>query len=521
MNNIIRIGTRGSDLALWQANHVKNQLEHLGCEVSITILKTQGDNIQHLSFDKLEGKGFFTKEIEEALLNKSIDLAVHSHKDLPTNNPEGLVIAAVSEREDPADLVLIRKEKVDKTKLFQVKSASKVGTSSLRRRTQLQCFRSDITVDDLRGNVPTRIQKLRDGLYDAIVIAYAGVERLKLDISDLHAYKIPSWQMVPAPAQGVLALQIREEDQHLMQILSQLNNEEVQNRIAIERGVLNLFDGGCQLPLGVYCEKEKDTYKISVSKAENAHKAPVRMYFETASNEGMHHKIVSSFKSLQPCKIFLSSGEGDFTFFQKSLRDNGFEVHAESLIEVKAVPFTTIPETDWIFFNSKNAARFFFASNPAIGNAKIAAVGIATATYLRSCGYEVAFVGEEHSTKITAKSFAKIVKNETVLFPQSKQSLQSIASVLPESQRFLIDVYETIEKDTIVAADVKMYVFTSPSNVRAFLQRNSLTNKQVVCIGSATAYSLQGIDLASCHVARKPSELCVLEKVYELAVANR
>jgi hydroxymethylbilane synthase len=518
MNKLIRIGTRGSDLALWQANHVKNQLEHLGFEVSITILKTQGDNIQHLSFDKLEGKGFFTKEIEEALLNKSVDLAVHSHKDLPTTNPAGLVIAAVSDREDPADLMLVRKDFVDRTKLFTVKEGAKVGTSSLRRRTQLQCFRADITVEDLRGNVPTRIQKLRDGLYDAIVIAYAGVERLKLDISDLHAYKIPAWQMVPAPAQGVLALQVREEDQHLIDALSSLNNVEIQHRIAVERGVLNLFNGGCQLPLGVYCEKENNTFKVSVSKAENAHKAPVRMYFESDSNVGMHQHIVNAFKSIQPKNVFISSGESDFTFFQKSLRDNGFKVHAESLIEVSAVPFKEFPKTDWIFFNSKNAARFFFASKPEIGNSKIAAVGIATATYIRSLGFDVSFVGEEHSTKITAKSFAKKLQKESVLFPQSKQSLQTIAANIPAEQRFVLDVYETVEKDDKLELDCEIIVFTSPSNVRAFLQKNTLEEKKVISIGSATAFSLQGVTCAEHHVARKPSELCLLEKVYELCV---
>jgi hydroxymethylbilane synthase len=518
MNKLIRIGTRGSELALWQANHVKNQLEHLGFEVSITILKTQGDNIQHLSFDKLEGKGFFTKEIEEALLNKSVDLAVHSHKDLPTTNPPGLVIAAVSDREDPADLMLVRKEFVDKTKLFNVKEGASIGTSSLRRRTQLQCFRADVTVKDLRGNVPTRIQKLRDGLYDAIVIAYAGVERLKLDISDLHAYKIPAWQMVPAPAQGVLALQVREEDQYLIEAMSSLNSIEVQNRISVERGVLNLFDGGCQLPLGVYCERENDTFKVSVSKAENAHKSPVRMYFESKSNERMHQHIVHAFRSISPKKIFISSGTNDFTFFQKSLIDNGFTVHAESLIEVSAVAFTNFPKTDWIFFNSKNAARFFFASQPSIGDTKIAAVGIATATYIRSLGYEVSFVGEEHSTKITAKSFAKKIQKETVLFPQSKQSLQTIAANIPQEQRFVIDVYETVEKSDELNLDAEIVVFTSPSNVRAFLNKNSLKEKKVVSIGSATAFALQGVELLEHHVARKPSELCILEKVYELSV---
>ena len=250
----IRIGSRGSDLALWQANHVKNQLEQLGCSVDITIITTQGDAIQDLSFDKLEGKGFFTKEIEHALLEKSIDLAVHSHKDLETNQPEGLIIACVSEREDPADLLLVAKSAVDLNFLWDLKENAIIGTSSARRKSQVVGFRDDVSIKDLRGNVPTRIQKLREGQYDAILLAKAGVDRLKIDLSEFHVVVLDPTEFIPAPAQGVLALQIREEDQTLYTLLQKMNHSSVQKQIAIERKVLNLMQGGCQLPLGVYCD---------------------------------------------------------------------------------------------------------------------------------------------------------------------------------------------------------------------------------------------------------------------------
>src|SRR6476619_1023772 len=149
MRKII-IGTRGSDLALWQANYTKDLLEKMGYAVELKIISTEGDRSQqwNVSFDKLEGKGFFTKEIEDALLNKEIDLAVHSHKDLPTESPEGLVIAGVSEREDPAELILIRKESADNTLKFGFKKNAVVGTSSARRKSQLLAFRSDIQIED-------------------------------------------------------------------------------------------------------------------------------------------------------------------------------------------------------------------------------------------------------------------------------------------------------------------------------------------------------------------------------------
>ena len=208
----IVIGSRGSDLALWQANHVKDELEILGHSVRIEVIKTQGDRIQHLSFDKLEGKGFFTKEIEEALLNNTVDLAVHSHKDLETTPPDKLVIGAVSERAHPSDILLISKECVDTSQKWNLREGGTVGTSSARRQVQVRYHRPDCQLLDLRGNVPTRIQKLRDGEYDAILLAKAGVDRLELDLSDLEVFVLDPEEFVPAPAQGVLGLQIREGD---------------------------------------------------------------------------------------------------------------------------------------------------------------------------------------------------------------------------------------------------------------------------------------------------------------------
>ena len=172
MKNVV-IGSRGSDLALWQAYFVKSELEKLGCTVELNIIKTQGDAIQHLSFDKLEGKGFFTKEIEDALLSKKVDLAVHSHKDLETNPPAGLKIACVSERANPADILLINKNAVDESQKWSLKADAIVGTSSARRKSQVTKYRPDTTINDLRGNVPTRIDKLRQGNYDSILLAKA------------------------------------------------------------------------------------------------------------------------------------------------------------------------------------------------------------------------------------------------------------------------------------------------------------------------------------------------------------
>jgi hydroxymethylbilane synthase len=290
----IVIGSRGSDLALWQANHVRKQLEALGHEVVINIIVTQGDAIQHLSFDKLEGKGFFTKEIEIHLLDGRIDLAVHSHKDLETTPPAGLMIAAVSEREDPSELLLIRKTKVDLTQDWQLIENGIIGTSSARRKSQVIRFRPDLEIKDLRGNVPTRIQKLRDENYDAIFLAKAGVDRLKIDLSEFHQVVLDPTVVVPAPAQGVLALQIREEDKELFEIMQNLNHPEVAAKIAVERKVLNLMEGGCQLPLGVYSPEDG---KVYVSHANNWEDGADWMLYEFDELENMAELIIEDINS--------------------------------------------------------------------------------------------------------------------------------------------------------------------------------------------------------------------------------
>ena len=167
----IIIGSRGSQLALWQANYIKDLLGDLGKKSEIKIITTKGDQIQNLSFDKIEGKGFFTKEIEWALLNTDIDLAVHSLKDLESESPNGLFLGAVTIREDPSDILLVNKNSVDPSNDLDLKINAIVGTSSARRKNQLFLFREDLKIKDLRGNVPTRINKLNDGFYDAIVLA--------------------------------------------------------------------------------------------------------------------------------------------------------------------------------------------------------------------------------------------------------------------------------------------------------------------------------------------------------------
>lgn len=297
MSKIV-IGSRGSDLALWQANHIKAKLEELGHPVEIKIIKTQGDIIQHLSFDKMEGKGFFTKEIEKELLDESIDLAVHSFKDLETNYPEGLTIGAITDRANPRDVLLIRKENVDTYQKWEVKQGALIGTSSARRKVQLKKHRPDISLDDIRGNVPTRVNKLRDGMFDAIVLAKAGLDRLEYDVSDLHMYVFDPTEFIPAPAQGALAVQIREKDERISGIVSKIHREDIATTTSIERKVLNLFHGGCQMPLGAYCLPVEDgSYDLRAAMAESVRHTPVFVELSGSDPETLAKEAVEQLKT--------------------------------------------------------------------------------------------------------------------------------------------------------------------------------------------------------------------------------
>ena len=259
----IIIGSRGSDLALYQANFIKSELENkYNCDVDIKIIKTSGDKIDNISFDKMEGKGFFTKELEDALLAKEIDIAVHSLKDLMTTQPDGLKTGAVGYRADKRELLLIRKESTADSGLFPVKNGGVIGTSSNRRKCQVAYLNNSLEIKDLRGNVPTRIQKLRDGQYDAILLAAAGVRRLELDVSDLTVIELDPEIFLPAPAQGILGIQIRDDAPEVEATITKMNAENDVKAAALERGLLAKFASGCSLPLGVYSEVYNDSYRL-------------------------------------------------------------------------------------------------------------------------------------------------------------------------------------------------------------------------------------------------------------------
>jgi len=252
MPETIRIATRGSRLALWQAGWVKGHLEALGARAELVIIETQGDR-EKAPFAQLQGQGFFTKAIQDAVLAGRADLAVHSYKDLPSARPEGLEIVAVPPREDARELLLVQPSAVDPTKpVLPLRRGIRVGSSAVRRQAQLRHLRPDLELLELRGNVPTRVEKLEKGHYEAILLAYAGAKRLGLDLSRFYVRVLEADELVPAPAQGALALECRADHLWLKTLVEQLDDPAARRTVAAERGLMARLAGGCQLALGAY-----------------------------------------------------------------------------------------------------------------------------------------------------------------------------------------------------------------------------------------------------------------------------
>jgi hydroxymethylbilane synthase len=258
MTEKFTIGTRGSELALWQANYVKKELERLnpGVVFEIRIIKTTGDEVLDVSLSKIGDKGLFTRQIETELLAGSIDLAVHSLKDLQTEQPDGLIIGAVCERETPNDVF------ISKTggSIDDLAKGARVATGSLRRRSQLLHYRSDLKIEEIRGNVPTRLRKFDESDLDGMILAYAGLHRL--GFGDRVNQLIPFEIMLPAVGQGAIAIEIREQDKRTANAVAKLDDHTTDLCVTAERAFLRKLEGGCQVPIGALAALDGNVLKL-------------------------------------------------------------------------------------------------------------------------------------------------------------------------------------------------------------------------------------------------------------------
>ena len=259
IKHVVKIGTRGSKLALWQANKVRSELINRfpGLSAEIVIIKTKGDKILDVPLAQVGGKGLFVKEIEEALIGNRIDIAVHSMKDMPAELSDGLSIGAVPERENSSDVLISGNNLL----LSQLPEKARIGTSSLRRMAQLKHIRPDLVISPLRGNLDTRIRKLDSGEFDAIILAAAGIKRLGLE--KLITEYIDEEIMLPAVGQGALCIEIRKDDHNIMRFTDSLDHSITHAVVTGERAFLKKLEGGCQIPIAGHGKAEKNLFTIS------------------------------------------------------------------------------------------------------------------------------------------------------------------------------------------------------------------------------------------------------------------
>jgi hydroxymethylbilane synthase len=491
----VRIGTRGSDLALWQARHVAARLSAPApgeepVETELVILQTRGDRIDDVPLTTVEGKAFFTAEIERALLEGEVDLAVHSHKDLPCEVTPGLVIAAIPERAAAGERLLARREARDDGAAFlPLARGVRVGTSSPRRAEQLLALRPDLAVVALRGNVPTRVQRLREGRYDAIVLASAGLDRLGLDTSDLVDVALPLNLVVPAPAQGALAIQAREGDRARIELCRRrLHDRRTAAAVEAERGLLARAGGGCNLPLGVALELEGESW-IARGFLGAAHPRPgLPARWAEASGSDPASAAAALFERLASggatgagplggLRVALAGSAEGPSEIGARLEQLGARVVHERVIGFEDLPADGLRERiarlrpgDALCVTSREAARRLAGVTPPAG-VTVAAVGPASARAIAASGLTADVVGEGGARELAER--LNLASGARVLFPCAEDARDDLEASLA-AQGVEVDrvaLYRTIPLgDARLHSGVDARVYMSPSSVEAALE---------------------------------------------------
>jgi hydroxymethylbilane synthase len=527
----LRIGTRGSDLALWQARHVAARLRAAGCETELSVLQTRGDRIDDVPLHQVEGKGFFTAEIEQALLEVRIDLAVHSLKDLPGAMTPGLAIAAVPERASAGERLLIAPSAhAPQEPFLPLRTRARVGTSAPRRSAQLQALRPDLELVALRGNVPTRVRRLREGRYDAIVLAAAGLERLGLDLAGVVEVPLPVELLVPAPGQGALAIQVREREQELLRFLrATLAHPETERIVAAERALLQALGGGCNLPLGVSVSAQPETSGFRARAflgPDHPRPGASARWCEAAGDtpEEAVHAAGALLVSARPTgagplgglRIALSGAAGSGQALAERLAVLGATLVREVVLEIQDLERADLHERvaslragDVLVVTSANAARRLSGVALPAG-VLVAAVGPATAQALAAAGLRPALVGHGGARELARE--LELAAGSRVLFPCAEEARPELEQELSARGIALerLVLYRTRPRPGVqleVGADVRVYL--SPSAVRACRAAEAGGaggHALRVALGESTAAELAAAGLAAVTSARTSSE---------------
>ncbi|HED65208.1 MAG TPA: hydroxymethylbilane synthase, partial [Planctomycetes bacterium] len=513
----ITIGTRGSDLALWQAHFVRDRLVAAGCEVEIEVLVTRGDRIDDVPLQNVEGKAFFTKEIEDALLSGAVDVAVHSHKDLPVESPPGLAVVGVPERAPAAERLLVSPDAFDpKGGLLPLRRDARVGTSSPRRQAQLLALRPDLEILDLRGNVPTRVKKLADGNYDAILLAAAGLERLGLDVGDLITVDLQADLVVPAPGQGALAIQVRKEDARTTAVVERvLHDEDTARIVAAERRLLTLAGGGCNLALGATVDRvgASGTWRARVFFGPDAETPdrPAR-WAEATSEEDPVRAAEAAFERakdptaprsgpLGNLRIALCGAGAFGSRFAERLAALGADIVFEEAVRCEDIGTSNLAARvealgpgDALVVTSRRAAAYLEGIDVPTGVC-VAAVGPTTARALHGADIRTDLVGGGGAFDLAG--MLELKEGARVLHPGPEEVLGELDRGLEGSGAAVehLPLYRTVQNEDFVRAEgVDVRIFQSPSAVRASLaheREDASAGVERIAFGETTLRALE------------------------------
>ena len=523
---MIRVGTRGSDLARWQANRV---LAGLGdsIEAGMVILQTSGDRDHSTALTQLVTPGFFTKEIEQALLDSRIDIAVHSLKDLPTQSPEGLELVAVMERGDPRDCLLVHPDALDLTREpLPVREGARLGSGANRRRAQVRRLRPDLQILDLRGNVNTRVRKLTEGQYDAILIAAAALARLSLDTGALHRRVLEIDEFVPAPGQAAVAVQMRADDPRKRAVRERLHHEPTARAVLAERALMRRLEGGCQLPLGAHACQAEQGWRLLASLAapprpgELPGPAGELLTLEGGDPDALGELAFEQLRgsarrrpTLAGCTVVVTRAADRAGELIAALESRGanvllrpaIEIHLREPDDEERAVLARIAEFDWILLTSANAVFAFstLLDGRWPAGVRLAAVGPSTAELLATQGRSADLVPERATGAALAEAFvAANPEPRRVLLPVGDQAREIVRRYLTDAGHEVtcLTVYENIAPERIAPIpaeiDSPYILFMSPSAVNHFIAAAEIpTDARLISIGPTTTAALEAAGL--------------------------
>lgn len=539
----LTIGSRGSQLALWQARWVAARLSELGVETELLIIKTTGDKITDVPLAKVGSKGLFTKEIEDALLDGRIDLAVHSLKDLPTVLPGGLKVAAFPERETPLDALIGHT-------LATLPQGARVGTSSLRRSAQLKRLRPDLAIESVRGNLDTRLRKLDEGQFDAILLAGAGLRRLGW--ASRIAELLPPDLMCPAVGQGSLAIETRDDSGDASQVCARLDHAATRAAVTAERAVLASLGGGCQVPIGAYATVDGDTLNLRsvvidpdsgnliaddtsgpVSEAESLGAAAARRLLDNGARSVLATVYQDSL-ALAGQRVMVARATNQAAALSSRLRAAGADVVELPAIEIVPLPFDApdLASYDWAIFTSANTVEFFFDRVAAVPGPRICAIGSATAGALRRRGIEPSIVPDQYMAEgvVAALSSGPLAGCRILVpraaaardvIPDELRKLGAVVDVLPVYENRVPAGLQEAAQALFASAPPHWIALTSSSTVKHLydaLGPQALSQSKLASIGPITSDAARALGL-TVAVESTPSTIDAL--VHAIAAAVR